>query len=745
MNTYIAELEQDPFDVHEFVERIAWRATADKFGTCQNFDANLLHQSFKDGIAELQSIQDSCQKRCERLEIACKEEEKKHWLKVSELKERFKDSIVNFQAMDNRLDTVATKVHYLGAQLECVNTPRSRAVEAYQLLKQFGEFLSPQYEPTMVSYSLSNKANFYEDADVIYKLHSITQDLPSNKVFDRARKKIAEKYAMIEEELIEEFDRAYKMNDKTKMREISSIMQHFKGYDQCVNKFIESSLKGLTVNSGPMDHQDIFSEIVPLCEKVQSDVRDVFHNSDQVMWKFLVNIYHGKLKEHCSNNMDIHGDPEKYLNELHCLYLKTTKLSNQLSTSKIQGADPSLLNKSTRSILSQYLDSYNKTEISSLKDRCVAILNRYYESKNHQKKHSTVSSIQDIKAKFSRAKNINITGIANINVNIGPLANINITVTGDPLPPGETLLSEEVAISILHEVKQALNRCQSLSKPAEVADVAVEIFDLQLQYLCIEHLEYAIDLSLNFLPSSEPKAVPDLYFFDIVRQCNAICHLIEKQFVDSVLPLVASTPRHGECIKRKREIMEQLELKLNNGLERSLTSYIGWIKSVLVTEQKKTDFKPENDMGLEHGECTSACSKVCRFVKSIVDKIQDCLDGENVIAVSNEFGMKFHKTILEHFQQFQYSLMGAMVAITDVNAYSSTIMDKKNNKLQKNDLVGSKFDELHALCNLLIVAPENLKQVANGERIKDLDKSILANFVQLRSDYRSAKLTNHFR
>ena len=47
---FISELEQDPFDGHEFIERIAWRATADKFDNPDKFDAKSLHEAFLYGL-----------------------------------------------------------------------------------------------------------------------------------------------------------------------------------------------------------------------------------------------------------------------------------------------------------------------------------------------------------------------------------------------------------------------------------------------------------------------------------------------------------------------------------------------------------------------------------------------------------------------------------------------------------------------------------------------------------------------
>lgn len=36
-----------------------------------------------------------------------------------------------------------------------------------------------------------------------------------------------------------------------------------------------------------------------------------------------------------------------------------------------------------------------------------------------------------------------------------------------------------------------------------------------------------------------------------------------------------------------------MEIKMDTGLDRSLAAIIGWVRYILQTEQKKTDFKPE--------------------------------------------------------------------------------------------------------------------------------------------------------
>lgn len=65
-----------------------------------------------------------------------------------------------FQELDERINFVATKVIHLGDQLESVNTPRSRAVQAQRLMNHFAEFLTPgpaMTEFTQVQHAVSQR------------------------------------------------------------------------------------------------------------------------------------------------------------------------------------------------------------------------------------------------------------------------------------------------------------------------------------------------------------------------------------------------------------------------------------------------------------------------------------------------------------------------------------------------------------------------------------------------------------
>lgn len=103
-------------------------------------------------------------------------------------------------------------------------------------------------------------------------------------------------------------------------------------------------------------------------------------------------------------------------------------------------------------------------------------------------------------------------------------------------------------------------------------------------------------------------------------------------------------------------MLEQIESKLDIGLDRSVNALVGWVKVYLTSEQKKTDFKPETD-DLDT-VASVACLDVVKNLLPILGQLQRCVDGENLTAVMTEFGVRLHRTIYEHLQQFQFNTAG---------------------------------------------------------------------------------------
>lgn len=169
-----------------------------------------------------------------------------------------------------------------------------------------------------------------------------------------------------------------------------------------------------------------------------------------------------------------------------------------------------------------------------------------------------------------------------------------------------------------------------------------------------------------------------------------------------------STAKYSDCMQKKRFCLESIEGKLDNGLDRALNAVFGWVRIFLQNEQKKTDFKPETDIDTV---ASSACLSVVQYINSLISQIKRTIDGDNLTTILQEFGVRLHRVVFDHLQQFQFNTAGAMCAICDVNEYRKCVRGLGS------PLVTQLFDILHALCNLLLVKHENLQEVCCGDTL----------------------------
>ncbi|KAE9550703.1 hypothetical protein FO519_006086 [Halicephalobus sp. NKZ332] len=646
--TYIEDLEQDPFDATDFVERLAWRISKSQ----DEVDPSHLLKKFEEEIGSLQMLSEQFQGKLNILEQQNNVEKMHVREELSHLYDKNTDALERLKQLDSTMQSVFTKVVHLGDQLESVHAPRARAFEALQLMQHFDEFLAdmPLHSPVF-----TDPDRLLESAEMIQKLSSISQELAREK-FANVQIRIAHKYEEIEQLLIEEF---IKSHDRKKMREIAVILSEFKRFSECLDAFVER------VQSGAFRSGNVFDDILTLCEKTQPMVEEIFPKPEQVMSKLILNeTVSGKLQE-CEN------DSDSYLSHLYDFYTKTQKLQASLQKFKCD-SDPNFLNALTQSVFNPYLSNYAKRELQLVQDQCRLILTRYYDSKGHQKRNIQIGSFQDLKRDI-QARLLSVE-------NFG----------------GETFLSEEVAINILQETKNAFTRCSVLGgKKDEVVKIAKSIFDLLLNYLYTEHVDYAIELGLTGISTAEPKT-------------------------------------EDEVIKKRDATLQRVEGRINMGLERQINLIVLYVRYLLNTEQKKTDFRPDDDF-FAVADITPACRSVSRYISKQGAKIKESIDGSNLVAVMTELGTRLYNTILNHIRSFVYNEPGGMLLLTDVKEYTRSIEKWEVSSVTK------KFDALPGLINLLVVKPENLQQACVASTLADTDKNLVNSFIQLRHDFKGGK------
>lgn len=735
MQQYMKELEQDPFGPEEFVERLAYRTIAETQpqSSSGDFDPLLLHDSFTQAIKDLSLLQDRQQKKCERLEMIVREDENVFRREVHGLLEANRTVHQTFRGLDEKMVTVAGKVLHLGDQLDGVNGPRARAQEAHRLLTHLNTFLTQGPEETSPIFLDATRLD--ETAHIIQKLHVISKDLTAAEDLTRVKQKVERTYDDTERALINEFAAAQRRHDLNRMKSIAATLFLFKGYSQCVDAYIEQSQAGCLLVT------NVFSHLLNLCEQNFGVIKTVFSNPTQVMGKFVLNIYHLKLQEYISERLSKKMDTLTYLQTLYDLYSKTNQLSDGLAKFDI-GNDKTFLTKLTTNIFSKHTHNYVAMEIGCLRERFAALLSRYYEQKRHVKRPvgalgtglaaGATLGLQELKRDIQAAiAGAGVTTVTATAMDGGTAAAVPVAVAQD-IAEAETLLSDELAITMLQDTRNAFQRCQLLTRggPEDVGGAAAAILDRLMNSLLTEHVDYAVEVGVQGVQTAGVVGAPTLHFLAVVHRAHSITHLLDTQFKDVILPLIHNTAKYNDSMHKKRFVMDDIELKINNGIDRSLTMAVNWIKSYLQSEQRRTDFRPDSE-DIEP-RATPACRAVCPYIAHVCAQVRSKLDERNVATVLQEFGVRVHRVIYDHLLQFQYSMAGAMIAVCDINEY-------RHATKPLGPFTVTLFETLHSLSNLLLVKPENLQQVCAQDSLVNLDRSVVDNFIQLRSDYKAQK------
>ncbi|CAG0913426.1 unnamed protein product [Notodromas monacha] len=698
MLEYMNDLEKEDFHSEVFVER-----QSQKLSGTQQLNTEELYAGFIQTMKDLETMKLQAQRKQEKLQKTLVQREKEHWKKIATLQARQRVAFESLKDLEASMAALSGKLVPMGQRLESLEVPRARAQESHTLL----DFILQFHLNGRPSDIFTNPKRLDELSEVIQKLYNTSKYLPPD--FGTTKRQISLKYRDIEKYLVKEFTDALKVGDVRKMKAIAHRLSPFSDYSQCIAAFVDDNLKHL--NDVPLN--EMFTEIPNLCRRILPVMDEIFVNPDVVASKFIDPLLSGSFREKVvvALQPSMSSKSGSYLDTLSTLYFRTQRMVAEMSELNLGTDSRNILKRNQNEIFAHQRGSYASMELRSLEETVEALRNKYYQSLNHQKRPVALKGFSEMMSDVNTVKAFM--------ARLGELGGDNAH-----LIDGETYLSEVVAINILEETKASLKRCDLLCEGATKEDMCCKIFNVMINAVMIELVEYAVDLGLKRVLSAptpavtdgqtEPVGYPDDIFLDVVRKSNSIAIFFNKQFHESVLPLIsASGTKHAECMHKKKTLFAQLETKLNQGLQKHVGTVINYVKYLLQCLQRRGfDKTPAEDQTLDLATPTSdACNRVVRYIKGVVKKARDSLDGPNLEAFLGSLGLKFHRTIYDHILLFSYSSSAAMNLICDLNLY------RKCAEELGNPMVTKAFDVLHALCNLLIVPFENLTVICSQDQL----------------------------
>ncbi|GAA29702.2 exocyst complex component 5 [Clonorchis sinensis] len=678
-----------------------------------------LIENFGIALHELLTLKAKLEDRSLQLEAKCRLDERSFRITIERLRKDLTELHDQFSKLDTQVHMVSGKLAHLGDQLERKNLPRKRIEEARDLILEFYKFLGAG-GGTFANVAVNlqgDETQLLEAAKRIKNLNSLCFELPDDERFLSAKQRVTVAHQQLEATLLERFRVNCAERNTAMMKSIADALINSKGHTMCMEILIEETLKG--INSRNLDFEAMTTRLVA----AEQDIMEVFSRPEATLMQLINSLFTNKLKPHMDERIRSDMSSEMYLINLYTEYQNMDKLMKALCDRLTLVTDPSQLSRLFRELFANYLSQYAAREKECLTRRLKKHLDQFYEARGHQKRPLTSSGIADFKR--------------DLRVKLHMLSDQRSMVDFEG-----SLLSEEVVVNIIEDVRRAAKRCLVLSQPTEFAANGMALFDILNEFLVVEHVRYGVVIALQGLQTMDARTVtPNMVFFSVVRDCTSIIQFFGKTVDESIFPLVSASPTCFQEINSKRQsIQQKLEAQLQSGLDRCLNLIISHVQHVLSTEQRKTDFRPDSAVGIPVGGPPSqACQRVVGFLAQVANEARRQLDGQNLKNFFTELGMRLNRTLVDHFYGFTFSDTGGFLAMQDVTAYRDLASQFGS------PVVHGLFDVLLKLMNLMLIKPDNVQQVSQDYLQSGIPIELLQNFIQLRADYKEARMKMEIR
>lgn len=267
-----------------------------------------------------------------------------------------------------------------------------------------------------------------------------------------------------------------------------------------------------------------------------------------------------------------------------------------------------------------------------------------------------------------------------------------------------------------------------------------ELLHLLITHMGEIYLETAIDAAADSAAAAEAntKSEPDLSYITDLRTAISVLHLMLTTVQMLLLPLAATNLTiRRDLEKQTNSFVDRMEGKIDSVLQKTLDSALAWT-SRLLSNQKKTDFRPKDDTNLQLDQLqTATCQSIFRFLDRLHSRAKLSLSGRVLTSFSLALALGLRTLLLQHFKSYPVSLTGALVVSKDITKYIEL--------LKSWDLPSgaASFDPscevLTEIANLFVIGPEALRDrlrnfgVGVGA-LQGVDKGDLRPYILRRED-----------
>ncbi|XP_042506058.1 exocyst complex component SEC10b-like isoform X2 [Macadamia integrifolia] len=728
---------------------------------------------FKDSCKELVDLQQKVDANLYNLKKELSVQDSKHRKTLCKLEKGVDGLFDSFARLDSRISSVGQTAAKIGDHLQSTDSQRETASQTIELIKYLMEFNRGPGDLMEISPLFSDDSRVAEAAAVAQKLRSFAEEdigrqgiaVPSlvgnataSRGLDVAVANLQDYCNELENRLLARFDAASQRRELLTMAECAKILSQFNRGTSAMQHYVATQPMFIDVevmnadtrlvlgdqgsqaspNNVARGLSSLYKQITDTVRQEAATVMSVFPSPNDVMSILVQRVLEQRVtalldkllvKPSLVNLPPVEqGGLLLYLRMLAVAYEKTQELARDLQAVGCGDLDVKGL---AESLFLAHKDEYSELEQASLR--------QLYHAKMEE---LCAESEQQIDSAGS----------------IG-------CSKGAAIASSHQQILVTVVTEFVHWNEEAISRCTLFSsQPTTLANNVKAVFTCLLdqvsQYIT-EGLERARE-SLNDAAALRERFVLGTSvsrrrvaaaaasaaeaaaaaagessfrsFMVAVQRCGSSVALVQQYFANSLSRLLLPVDgAHATSCEEMATAMSSAEAVAYKGLQQCIETVMAEVERLLSAEQKATDYRsPDDGIAPDH-RATNACTRVVAYLSRVLESAFTVLEGPNKQAFLTELGNRLHKGLLNHWQKFTFNPSGGLRLKRDITEYGEFV------RSFNAPTVDEKFELLGIMANVFIVAPESLSTLFEGTPSirKDAQR-----FIQLREDYKSAKLAS---
>ncbi|KAK9068325.1 hypothetical protein SSX86_012436 [Deinandra increscens subsp. villosa] len=703
---------------------------------------------FQDSCTQLADLRKQIDGRLQKLKKEVVAQDSKHRKTLGEL-EKGVDGIFNsFARLDYRISSVGQTAAKIGDHLQSADSQRETASQTMELIKYLMEFNSNQGDMLQLSSLFSDDKRVAEAASIAQKLRSLAEEdigrhgatmqsvagnATGSKGLEVAITNLQEYCNELENKLLSRFDSASQRRELTNMAECAKIlsgfnrgtsaMQHYVGLRPMfdVEVMNEDSRLVLGDPDSTPSHDDVnlalserYKQITDSVRKESSTIRTVFPCPDDVMSILVQRVMEDRIPNLLEKLLVkpslINPPPTRqgglllYLRRLAVGYERTQELAKDLCSVGCGDLDVEGL---TEALFLEHKDIYVEYERASMR--------QLYKAKMEELLAEGQMS--------SKGASISVTVVTEfVSWNEEAISRCKLF---SPLPANLAANAKAVFTCLLDQVRQYTT--EGLERAREgLREVASQrerfVLGRKVGSGAASVAEGAVTAGESSFRS----------FMLALQGCGSSVATIQQYFATSISRLLLPVDgAHAASCEEMTAAMSSAESSAIKGLQQCIEIVIAETERLLSTEQKATDFKSLDDGLMADPRPTTACTRVVAYLSRVLESAFTALEGLNKQSFLTELGNRLHKALTNHWLKFSFNASGGLKLKRDVTEYGDFLRNFNA------PTIDEKFETLSIMANIFLVAPESLPSLIEGT---PSIKKEAQRFVQLRDDYRSARL-----